>query len=97
MPILFKEAEVCGHSLGINLLEAKRSKKKSDKKLPDNFYRNRFCAGFGHENTPELKSLETMGYMAQRRKINEGQDTLWCVTNDGIKWFREYFQYFIES
>lgn len=92
MPITFKHAEILGHSLGVNLYHAKQSGKKNDKKLPKEFYRNRFCAGEGHDDFPTLQSLEKMGYMAQGQKINEGRDTLWFVTEEGKKRLREYFE-----
>jgi hypothetical protein len=92
MPITFKEAEILGHSLGINLLHAKQSAKRADKLLPKEFYRNRFCAGDGHDDLPTLKTLEKMGYMARGQKINQGRDTLWHVTPEGIKRFRECFE-----
>lgn len=92
MHISFKHAEIIAHSLGINLFHAKQSRKKSDKKLPKGFYRNRFCAGNGHSDLPILQDLEKMTYMAQGRKINEDRDTLWCVTDEGIKRFRECFE-----
>lgn len=91
MPITFKQAEILGHSLGVNLFHAKQSSKKRDKKLPKEFYRNRFCAGAGHDDLPILQSLEKMGYMAQGEKINAGHDTLWYVTDEGIRRFRECF------
>lgn len=92
MPITFKQAEILGHSLGVNLLYSKKSTKNRDKKLPKEFYRNRFCAGDGHDELPVLQSLEKMGYMAQGQKINEGRDMIWYVTDEGIKRFRECFE-----
>lgn len=97
MRITFKQAEILGHSLGINLLHAKESRKKSDKKLPKEFYRNRFCAGNGHGELPTLQALEKMGYMAQGQKINQGRDTLWYVTDEGVKRFRECFESVISA
>jgi len=60
MPITFEQAEILGHSLGVNLLHAKQSTKKRDKKLPKEFYRNRFCAGDGHNDLPTLQALENL-------------------------------------
>ena len=92
MPITIKHIEIMGHSLGVNVCHARNSTKKRDKKLPKEFYRNRFCAGDGHEDLPVLKELERMTYMAQGRKINDGRDTLWFVTDEGIKRFKEGFE-----
>lgn len=97
MPITFKQVEILGHSLGIDLLHAKQSTKKIDKKLPAEFYRNRFCAGDGHDDLPTLQALEKMNYMAQGQKINEGRDTLWYVTDEGIKRFRECFESIVSA
>ena len=91
MTITFEQAEILSHSLGINLLHAKQSHKKSDKKLPKEFYRNYFCAGNEHDDLSTLKALEKMGYMAQGQKINQGLHTLWYVTDDGIAQFSKYF------
>ncbi len=93
----FKQVEILGHSLGVNLFRAKESNKKKDKKLPKEFYRNRFCAGDGHDDLSTLQSLEKIGYMAQGQKINEGRDTLWFVTEEGERRFRESFEYFINN
>lgn len=97
MSITFKQAEILGHSLGINLFHSKKSTKKRDKKLPKEFYRNRFCAGTGHDDLHVLQSLEKMGYMAQGQKLNEGRDTLWYVTDEGIKRFREVFESIVSA
>ena len=80
-----------GHTLGINVLHAKLSKKKKDKKLPKEFFRNRFCAGENHDDMLVLLSLESAEYMSRGTKINQGRDTLWYVTEAGIKAFREQF------
>ena len=99
MSITFKQAEILGHSLGINLFHSKKSTKKRDKKLPKEFYRNRFCVGNDYDNDdlPTLQSLEKMGYMAQGQKLNEGRDTLWYVTDEGIKRFREVFESIVSA
>ena len=90
-----KQAEIMGHSLGVNLLHAKASSRRQDKKLPKEFYRNRFCSSGDHDDLPTLQELEKMGYMAQGHKINAGHDTLWYVTDEGVKRFRECFESFI--
>ena len=95
LPLSFEQVEILGHSLGVNVLHAKNSTKKKDKKLPKEFYRNRFCAGEDHDDFPTLQSLEKMGYMAQFAKINSGRDTLWYVTDEGIKIFRERFDFHV--
>lgn len=89
-----KELEIVGHSLGINVYHAKNSKKKRDKKLPKEYYRNRFCASETHEDWVFLVSLEEQKIMERGVKINEGRDTLWYVTDTGIKQFeKEFLQY----
>lgn len=93
--ITFEQCEILGHSLGINVFHAKNSHKKKDKKLPKEFYRNRFCAGDGHSDLATLQELEKMGFMVQSHKINDGRDTIWCVTDEGINSFREYFQFIV--
>lgn len=88
MSITFKEFEIIAHSLGINLLHAKTSQKKRDKRLPKDFYRNRFCTSIGHTDLPLIENLERVGYMAKGQTINDGRDTLWYVTDLGIYYFR---------
>ena len=96
---MFKLSEnqisIIGHSLGINVYHAKVSKKKRDKKLPNDFYRNRFCAGDSHDDMPTLLSLEELGYMSRGLKINNGRDILWYVTETGIDIFKQEFYAYI--
>lgn len=91
------QLSLIGHSLGINVLHAKLSKKKKDKKLPSEFYRNRFCAGENHDDMLVLLSLESAEYMSRGTTINEGRETLWYVTEAGIKAFREQFTIVVNS
>lgn len=81
-----------GHALGINFYHAKKSKKKADRKLPKEFYRNRFCASDDHDDMPTLVALEKMGYMERGIKINDGTSTLWFTTELGEARFRECFE-----
>lgn len=90
-----RQLEIVGHSLGINVYHAKRSKRKSDKRLPKDFYRNRFCAGESHDDYPVLKELERLGFMKIGSAINGGKDFLWYVTESGIRDFRSSFFSFI--
>lgn len=91
LSLSINEVEILGHSLGINIAHAHNSDKKRDKKLPNEFYRNRFCASEYHSDLPILESLERMGYMVRGEKINNGNDTLWHVTESGIEKFRFSF------
>ncbi len=52
------EFNILGHCLGIHPRTAKYSPKKKDKKLPEEFYRNYFCASEGHKDLPLLLSLQ---------------------------------------
>lgn len=88
--------DILGHTLGINVYGAKLSKKAKDKKLPKEFYRNRFCAGDNHSDILFIKELVNMGYMESFAKINEGKDTIYGVTNEGIKIFRELFKSYVQ-
>ena len=59
-----KQLDIVGHSLGINIYHAIHSKKKKDKKLPKEFYRNYYCAGTErHHNFSTLLELEVLGLM----------------------------------
>jgi len=91
-----REFEIVAHSIGIHALTMKQSKKKSDKKLPDEFYRNRFVAGEGHTDMPILRSLEEKGYMKQGNN-NISDSLFFFVTEVGEFKFRKKFQEFINS
>ena len=95
MDLSEKQIEIIGHSLGVNVYHAKKSKKKADKRLPKDFFRNRFCAGEAHNELPILISLEQIGFMKIGGKINEGRDSLWYVTESGISAFRSLFSSFV--
>ena len=86
-----EQAKIVGHSLGVNVYHAQVSGKKKDKKLPAEFYRNRFCASSSHNDMPVLLELEQTGYMKPGRTINQGQDVLWYVTESGINVFKDWF------
>lgn len=89
-----EQLEILGHSLGIHPYHAKRSKLKRDKKLPKEFYRNRFYGNEAHSDWPIINDLIKLGYMAKGWTINEGRDTLWYVTDLGIERFRQaFFEY----
>lgn len=87
----YEQTHIIGHSLGINVYHAKTTTNKRDKKLPKDFYRNRFCTSDGHDDLPTIRSLASLGYMAQGSNINNGQSTMWFVTDEGIFYFREWF------
>jgi hypothetical protein len=87
----FDEASIIAHSLGINLLHAKMSKKVSDRRLPNEFKRNRFCTSEGHSDLDKVLSLQKAGLMRKGGTINQGTATMWYVTSKGEERFREEF------
>lgn len=91
----FEQIDILGTSLGVNVFHCKQSKKKKDKKLPKEFYRNRFCANEDHTDIDIIKDLVKMGYVAIGSKINNGRDTLYYVTEEGIKEFIKLFKEYI--
>lgn len=86
-----KELDIIGHSLGINVYHAKRSKKKKDKKLPKEFYRNYYCAGSSHD---DLSELQSRGLMVSWEQFG---NTYFAVTESGIKLFREEFKKHVDA
>ena len=88
-----KELDVLGHSIGINVYHARRSNKKSEKKLPKEFYRNYFNATPGHTDMPILKSLMDRQLMEQ----NEDNTNYYHVTELGISEFKKEFLIQMES
>jgi hypothetical protein len=97
MTVTFKEASVLAHTLGVNLLHAKESKKAADKRLPKSFYRNRFCASEGHDDLEHLVSLSEKGLMEKGGTINQGTATLWYVTSSGEGWLRDNFDDLVKN
>jgi hypothetical protein len=85
----FKETSLIAHSLGINLYNAKVSKKKKDKKLPTSFYRNYFCASPGHTDYVTLDSLEKRGIL---HKWQQYTNIYFGVTEMGIAIFKQEFK-----
>ena len=65
-----KEIDILGHTLGINVYHAKISKKRQDKKLPKEFYRNYFCANTTHDEFTILNKLQKDGWMKSWEQFN---------------------------
>ena len=97
MELTFKEASILAHTLGVNLLHAKVSKKAVDKRLPKSFYRNRFCASENNDDFECLVSLSNKGLMNKGCTINQGTATLWYVTSAGEDWLRDNFDDLIKN
>lgn len=76
------------HSIGVDVPHAKRSLRKKEKFLPDEFYRNHFCSG---KNThEEFEALEKFGLV---KKVKQWDDQwFYFVTDEGQKEFRKYFE-----
>lgn len=87
-----REFEILGHSLGICPRSCKYSRKKKDKKLPDEFYRNHFCASEGHSDLPTLLTLQNKSFMKQ----SEGT-WYFHVTELGEFKFRSHFKKYINE
>lgn len=85
------EFKILGHCLGIDPKTNKLSKKKKDKKLPEEFYRNYFCAGEKHSDLPTLLTLQNKGFIEQR----EGT-WYFHVTELGEFKFRKEFKKYLE-
>jgi hypothetical protein len=86
-----KEFDIIGHSLGVNVYHARKSKKKKDKKLPIEYYRNYYQAGEGHHSWNELLHLHEIGLMSRRELFGQ---TVFHVTEEGkekykYKWVTE--------
>ncbi|MCE7039174.1 hypothetical protein [Dyadobacter sp. CY312] len=93
-----REFEILAHSLGVALSTAKRSGRKSDKRLlPEEFYRNRFIASPTHNDYPTLIILKGKGFMNVGENYNSRNDLLFYVTDLGKFKFRQEFKTFINS
>jgi len=85
-----EQARVIGHSLGIYLEEICRIKNSSRKQtLPETFHRNYYNSWPALAGYDKLTELVEMGAM---RVFN---DRYLEVTENGIEWFRLWFNYFI--
>jgi hypothetical protein len=91
--MIYEELHILGHSLGINVYHAKHSKKKKDKKLPKEFYRNYFCAGT--EAHYEFKTLETLEQAGLMHRWNQYGQIYFGVSEKGIEVFREEFKKYV--
>jgi hypothetical protein len=83
-----KQLELIGHSLGINVYHAQKSKKKSDKKLPKEYYRNYFQADKGHSSFSDLQHLVSIGLMTNREQFGQ---MVFHVTDEGKEMFKNAF------
>lgn len=84
-----KQLEIVGHTLGTNVYNAKLSTRKKDKFLPDEFYRNYFCAGTKkHDDYPILMELEKEALTERWTKFT---NLYFGITQKGINKFREEF------
>ncbi len=83
-----KQIDIIGHSLGINVYNARLSDSPKYKFLPDEFYRNYYCVGSEANFTEEMVELEKIGFI--ERLINEKQ-VYFGITDEGINYFKNYF------
>lgn len=83
-----KQLNTIGHSLGINLYNAKLSNDPKDKFIPIEFYRNYYCVGSLLGFTDEMKHLEEIGFI---EKWMHHEQLYFQITSTGIKYFTEYF------
>jgi hypothetical protein len=80
-----KEWDLISHSLGINLYHAKRSERKKDRYLPEEFYRNYYAAP---KESKDFTSLLNDGIVDT---WEQNDYAYYCVTEKGIRAFREHF------
>lgn len=83
-----REFEIIGHSLGVNVYHAKLSKRKSDKKLPKEFYRNHFQADKGHHDFDMLIEMCENGLMFKRIQFDQ---QVFHVSDAGKMLFKHEF------
>jgi hypothetical protein len=88
----FNEEELSkiGHTLGINVYHAKLSKRKEDKILLDEFYRNYYNYGRVGEEDKEPEWITNLGEFID--KWTQSGLYYFCINELGIKIFREQFK-----
>lgn len=85
-----KQMEIVGHSLGINVYNARETKDIQDTILPRQFYRNNFVVRTDkHHDFSILSELEKLNYMGRYTKFG---DLVFYVTDKGIEDFRKQFK-----
>lgn len=89
-PLNKQELDLIGHSLGVNIYHARLSKKKKDKKLPKEYYRNYFSAGNEqNDNYLALVRLKERGLMSSSVHMEQ---TYFYVTDAGKEAFKAAFE-----
>ena len=83
--ITLEQAELIGHSLGINVYGCYKSKRAKDKKLPSKFYRNYYASSKNSDANKIISSLIILDFIVQ------GQNWNFHVTELGIEIFTEWF------
>lgn len=91
-PFNEKYFSVIAHSLGVSIEKARTSKKRKDRILPKEFYRNRFCAGEGHSDWDTLSEMLSLAMMScGRPESSLGGAKMWYVTDIGLTYFTFHF------
>lgn len=84
--------KVIAHAIGIDVEKAIKSHDPRDKALPDQFYRNRFCAGDDHTEIASLQKAKAEGLMECTEPMERyGGSRMWYVTAKGFEYFTDIF------
>lgn len=83
-----KQIDTIGHSLGINVYNARLSDNPKFKFLPNEFYRNYYCVGNKNGFNEDMKYLEEIEFI---EKWMHGNQLYFEITKKGIEYFKDYF------
>lgn len=73
-----EQREILRHALGLD--PSGKDPRQGQRKAPLEPYRNHYCT---HDGDPKLEALVTLGLMERGRRLNDGRDRYYHVTEAG--------------
>lgn len=87
-----KSLQLIGHSLGIDIRHAEMSSSLRDKKLPEEYYRNHYCAGkIGSVKDEDWIALDEMSHLLLVTPYEKFGNQVFAVTAQGRSEFEKIF------
>jgi hypothetical protein len=82
---------IIGHTLGINIYNAKLSTRKKEKYLPLNFYRNYYCYGYKKDNDNLDRRMQILKNKNLIKLWEQSGCLYFLITERGINLFKDKF------
>lgn len=83
--------DIIGHTLGINIYNAKLSNRKKDKYLPLDFYRNYYCYGYINSNDKLDRRMQILKNKGFIKTWDQHGCLYFCISEKGIELFKNKF------